>query len=359
MIGGTPVSFRDIRVPMRDSQGKIAGVCCLSRYMAKSFTGNDETGIGAGEYPSPAMRRTLKLAIAAARTRGIVLLSGESGSGKDYLARWIHDQSPYASGPFLSVNCAALPGELAESELFGHERGAFTGATVQKKGQLEMAEGGTILLNEIGELDLSLQAKLLAFLDTSSFLRVGGQKQVRVSARLIAATHRDLRTEVAQGRFLHPLFFRLSVLTIDVPPLRERLEDLPILVNEMMRKVALETQLTEIPQVDEQHLDALSKYPWPGNVRELRNVMERSLILWEGGRLTLSIDKGKDAGKISGVRVRYAPGKTLRDAHQEVTAYFIDETLRHCDGDKTKAAHLLGISRDAFYRYIKRMKWPS
>jgi len=284
---------------------------------------------------------------------------GESGSGKDHLARWIHDNSPYASGPFVSVNCAAIPRELAESELFGHERGAFTGAAVQKKGQLEMAEGGTILLNEIGELDLSLQAKLLAFLDTSSFLRVGGQKQVRVGARLIAATHRDLVREVSEGRFLGPFFYRLSVLTIEVPPLRERLEDLPVLVNEIMHKVALETQLSELPKIDEKHLKELSKYSWPGNVRELRNVIERSLILWDGIRLDMAIGTSREAADSSGIRIRYMPGKPLRKAHQEVTAYFIDETLRHCEGDKREAAVLLGISRDAFYRYFKKLNLRS
>ena len=170
------------------------------------------------------MRDCLELARIAAATNSIILLLGETGSGKDYIARWIDDQSRRSAGPYFALNCAALPRELAESELFGHEAGAFTGARARKKGLLELAEGGTLLLNEIGELPLSLQSKLLTFLDTRSFLRVGGDKGVKVDARLIAATHRDLGQEIAQGRFLEPLFYRLNVFPIQVPPLRERLE---------------------------------------------------------------------------------------------------------------------------------------
>ncbi len=163
-------------------------------------------------YPSKAMRAALHEARLAAATDSIILLQGESGSGKDYLARWIHDHSRRAPGPYFAVNCAAISKELAESELFGHERGSFTGALGRKRGLLELAEGGTLLLNEIGELTLPLQSKLLTFLDTRSFLRVGGEKSITVNARLIAATNRSLDTEVAQGRFLSPLFYRIVTI---------------------------------------------------------------------------------------------------------------------------------------------------
>lgn len=354
-VSGTPIRFQDIKVPLKDDKGNIAGICCLSRYSVGNSSEFEKDSIGLKECLSPAMQETLRVARSAAFSRGIVLLLGESGCGKDHLARWIHENSRCSSGPFLAVNCAALPKELAESELFGHELGAFTGARVQKRGQLEMAEGGTLLLNEIGELDLSLQAKLLSFLDTSSFLRVGGQKLVNVSARLLAATHRNLQREVAEGRFLAPLFYRLSVIPIRVPPLRERLEDIPMLAREIMARVAREAQLTEIPLIDKRHLEVLSNYHWPGNVRELRNVIERSLILWRGGRLKLVIGEAEDILKSSGIRIGYTPGKTLHEAHQEVTKYFMDESLHKCEGDKTKAAQLLGISRDSFYRYFKKL----
>ncbi len=354
-VSGIPVDFRDIRVPLRDSDNQIVGICCLSRCSPQSVTTIKMFGMDHQEWPSAAMRNCLKLARSAARSKGIVLLLGESGSGKDFLARWIHDHSPFASGPFLSVNCAALPRELAESELFGHERGAFTGATLRKKGQLELAEGGTILLNEIGELDLALQAKLLAFLDTSSFLRVGGVTAVRVNARLLAATHRDLKREVSENRFLDPLFYRLSVFPLEVPPLRERLEDIPILVKEILSKIAFEMQLKDLPIIDDDHLRSLSQYNWPGNVRELRNVIERSLMLWHGDRLRLVMDKTARTFVHSGIRIRYSEGRTLREAHQEVTKYLCREALRESKGSKREAAALLGISRDAFYRYIKKL----
>ena len=355
IVGHTPIRFHDIRVPLRDSENRTVGLCCLSRFKPEDSLRDVRTGSTPVEYPSSTWQDTLKLARSAARSKSIVLLLGESGSGKDYLARWIHDHSPYASGPFVSVNCAALPRELAESELFGHERGSFTGAAVRKKGQLEFAEGGTILLNEIGELDLSVQAKLLAFMDTSTFLRVGGETQIRVGSRLIAATHRDLDKEVSQGRFLGPLFYRLSVFPINVPPLRERLEDLPLLVEEVLARVASEMQLKKLPIIHDDQLSELSRYHWPGNVRELRNVMERSLMLWRGGRFDLVMAGIRERAGDPGIHVRYAAGTSLRDAHLEVTKYFCQEALRHCKGKKTEAAQLLGISRDAFYRYLKKL----
>lgn len=173
------------------------------------------------DYPSPVMQTVLAACREAAGTDSLVLLLGESGSGKDYLARYIHNHSKRAVGPYLSINCAAVPEELAESELFGHEHGAFTGTQGRKRGLLELAENGTLLLNEIGDLSLRLQAKLLTFLDTRKFTRVGGEKEVSVNARIIVATNRDLEKEAATGRFRQDLFYRLNVLSIEVPPLRE------------------------------------------------------------------------------------------------------------------------------------------
>ena len=229
----------------------------------------------------------MREASSAAASDGTVLLQGESGSGKDYLARWIHDHSKRALGPYFSLNCAAISRELAESELFGHERGAFTGAHGRKRGLLELAEGGTLLLNEIGELPLSLQSKLLTFLDTRSFLRVGGEKPINVNARIISATNRSLDDEVEEGRFLSALFYRINVFGITVPPLRDRIEDIPVLMEEIMSRLAVELQLTHLPYVDPAFAIALTRYDWPGNVRELRNALERALMLSDGHELEL------------------------------------------------------------------------
>ncbi len=358
-IGDTLVVFRDVWTPLKNEAGQVIGVCGVSRYETDREVPLSKSRSTIDDYPSKAMQEALKPARHGARFDGVILLQGESGSGKDHLARWIHNHSPRANGPFFSINCAALPRDLAESELFGHERGAFTGASVRKKGQLELAEGGTILLNEIGELDLLLQSKLLAFLDTSSFLRVGGEKAVRVDARLIAATHRDLDTEVAEERFLKPLMYRLNIFPVHVPPLRDRKEDIPVLVEEILARLAREMQLRRLPVIDGGHVRTLAQYHWPGNVRELRNVLERSLMLWQGGRFRLELPQARQkAGEPAEGQwthpVSYVRGRTLKEVHQEVTKYLCEQALLDCGGKKPEAAKLLGVSRDAFYRYVKK-----
>jgi PAS domain S-box-containing protein len=354
-IRGTLMTFHDTIVPLRDSKNNIIGICGIARDIT------ERSRILTNAHPpsessfSPAMQPTLDSARIAANTDSIVLLQGESGSGKDHLARWIHEHSRRASGPFFSINCAAVAKELAESELFGHERGAFTGATGRKRGMFELAEGGTILLNEIGELELSLQSKLLAFLDTQSFLRVGGEKHVQIDARLIAATHRNLETEVAEGQFLEPLFYRLSVFPVRVPSLRERTEDIPSLIDVILSGLAKEMQLNEVPIIRPQHLEILSQYAWPGNVRELRNVLERSLMLWKGGDFDLAMPISRPLDRGLSHTVRYVPGKSMRAVTNEVKSFMCAAALEVCKGNKKEAAKLLGISRDAFYRHIKQI----
>jgi DNA-binding NtrC family response regulator len=239
--------------------------------------------------------------------------------------------------------------------LFGHEAGAFTGARGRKRGLLELAEGGTLLLNEIGELSLSLQSKLLAFLDTRAFLRVGGQESVHVHARLVAATHRDLSVEVREGRFLRPLLYRLDVLSIKVPPVRDRIEDIPVLVEEIMSALASELQLPTIPEVDPSDIGMLTRYRWPGNVRELRNVLERAVMLWEGERLDLHLPLQEKPEDDWSYRLRFHSGRTLRDVTDEVTRSLCEEALRATGGNKKEAAQLLGISRAALYRTMERL----
>lgn len=347
-------TFLDVRVPVRDGRGEVIGICGICRDITERKKTISISHSGGSSYPSKAMSSIMELVIQIAGTDGTVLLQGESGTGKDYLARWIHDHSPRASSPFFSVNCAALPHELAESELFGHEAAAFTGARGRKKGLLELAEGGTLLLNEIGELPTALQAKLLTFLDSKSFLRVGGRSPVHVDARLVAATHRDLNLEVSEGRFLEPLFYRLNVFPVEVPPLRDRLEDIPILCEELMARVASEIQLSEIPVLEPSAIKALSSYQWPGNVRELRNVLERSLMLWTGGPFELALQTHQQNGEEWSFKTEFPPGRTLRDLTDDLIHSLCIEALRRSEGNRREAARLLKISRDSLYRYIAR-----
>lgn len=298
------------------------------------------------------MQVTMKRARIAANTEATILLQGESGSGKDFLARWIHDHSSRASFSYLAINCAALPPDLAESELFGHERGAFTGAVTSKRGLLELAEGGTLLLNEIGELSLSLQAKLLTFLDTWSFRRVGGSREIHVDARLIAATHRDLGEEIAAGRFLEPLYYRLNVLRIEIPPLRKRLEDLPILVDRLYAELTSKMLPSDVPEIDMSSIANLLDYSWPGNVRELKNVLERALMLAQGNRVVLRPPVNEVSR--NGLALATMQGETLSAAVEKLTKFMCEEALRVSGGNRKQAAECLGISRGAFYRYLEK-----
>ena len=354
-IKGVRFTLNTVLTPLRDAEGTIVGIYGISRDVTERKRTVPSLRPIAEAYPSPAMRAALHQARLAAATDSIILLQGESGSGKDYVARWIHDHSRRAPGPYLAVNCAAIPGELAESELFGHERGSFTGAHSRKRGLLELAEGGTLLLNEIGELTLSLQSKLLTFLDTRSFVRVGGEKNIRVNARIIAATNRSLETEVAEGRFLSPLLYRLNVFSIRVPPLRDRLEDIPVLVEEIISRLAVELQITDPPVIDTVSATALARYHWPGNVRELRNVVERSLILSHGEKLNVTLPS-TDPGHQEWSHVSSFPvqGLTLHDVTDEVIKSLLLEALRRCEGNRRQAARVLGIARDSLYRHMKR-----
>jgi len=355
MLKGIPRTLHEVRVPVKSLTGEIVGICGISREIPNRKKVRAGRTVPVPEhYHSEVMKATLREARFAAASDSIVLLLGESGSGKDYLARWIHDNSRRSAGPYFSVNCAAISKELAESELFGHEAGAFTGATGRKRGLLELAEGGTLLLNEIGELPLALQSKLLAFLDTKSFLRVGGDTSIRINARLIAATHRDLETEIVEGRFVSALFFRLNVFSLRVPSLRERLEDIPVLVDEIITGLMAELQLTHRPSVDPEDINKLMRYSWPGNVRELRNVLERALMLASGDRLNLTLPSQEEGSQQWAHTVRFTPRRSLHDVVSEVARSLCEYALRSTGGNRKDAARLLRISRGALYRYMKR-----
>lgn len=351
-VNGIPLTFHDKRVPLRDNTGRVTGIFGIARNITELTKSALQPQVKPSpeSYCSKAMRECLGQARIAAATSSIILLLGETGSGKDYLARWIHDQSRRASGPYFALNCAAVPHELAESELFGHEPGAFTGARARKKGLLELAEGGTLLLNEIGELPLSIQSKLLTFLDTKSFLRVGGDKALKVDARLIAATHRDLGKEIAEGRFLEPLFHRLNVFPIQVPPLRDRLEDIPVLVREILDKLATEMQIAGAPEFNSEQINTLGRYDWPGNVRELRNVLERALIL--AGKESLRFVIPGSAETEWKFTSSFPAAQGLLEVKEDLMRALCREAVRRCNGNKTAAAKLLGISRNALYRHM-------
>lgn len=354
-VSGTLTTFLETKAPLRDESGAIIGISGIARNITDRTRRNLVVNETTSEYTSSAMKTVFAEARLVAYQESLALLLGESGSGKDYMARFIHDNSPRANGPFFAINCASVAPELAESELFGHEQGAFTGARARKRGLLELAEGGTLFLNEIGELSPTLQAKLLTFLDTKSFTRVGGEKNTTVNARLLAATNKDLEKEVAGGRFRRDLFHRLNVFSIRIPPLRERREDIPILVREIVSQLRRDIRLSEEPVFGDDALELLQAYDWPGNVRELRNALERALILTGGGRIApswLGLDQRDDDWSFS---TNFPVDRSLNDVAKDLKRAMVYEALRRCNNSPTRAARLLGISRNSLNHYIKTL----
>jgi DNA-binding NtrC family response regulator len=287
-----------------------------------------------------------------AQSKSTVLITGETGTGKELAARAIHDRSAQREMPLIKVNCAAIPETLLESELFGHVRGAFTGATSNKKGKFALADGGTIFLDEIGTLTNALQSKLLRVLQEREFEPLGAERTQKVDLRVIAATNRDLRAMVGDGRFQEDLYYRLSVIPVELPPLRERRDDVPLLVDHFVRKHVGRTG-KRIERVDKPALDALSAYDWPGNVRELENTIERAVVLATGPLI--------DAGAISmvGASAATAPGLPSLRLHQNVEwteRESIRRALRQAGGVKKDAAELLGISQRALSYYLGKYR---
>jgi DNA-binding NtrC family response regulator len=298
---------------------------------------------------SPALEATVKQSRAVAPTSATVLLTGENGTGKEMLARAIHEESARSHGPFVAVSCAALPETLIESELFGHEKGAFTGATQARKGRFELADGGTLFLDEISELTPNVQVKLLRVLQEREFERVGGSKTVAVDIRLIAACNRDLEQEVECGRFRSDLFFRLNVVPLELPPLRHRHEDIPLLAAHFAAKAADKHGRTR-PELEPALIEALQEYDWPGNVRELENLMERLVVLTTAPSLGLEFLPEK--------MLRAAPDATATDettlegAISALKRRMITAALQAESGNKVAAAKRLGISRSYLHRLL-------
>jgi two-component system nitrogen regulation response regulator GlnG len=301
-----------------------------------------------------------------------VLITGESGTGKELVARAVYQHGPRAKGPFLALNCAAIPEQLLESELFGHEKGAFTGADRRRIGKFEQCHGGTIFLDEIGDMPLSLQAKVLRLLQEQAFERVGGNETIRTDVRLIAATHRDLKAWSAEGKFRADLYYRLSVFTIPLPPLRERGDDLPLLVQHYLRRFSRELG-RDVRQVAPEALARLRNYSWPGNIRELQSVLKQALLQAKGtvllpaflpelpggaGETVPATPSGEEPGVetfvirerlTSDVRELYA------EAHRQLDRQLLPRVLEYTRGSKHEAALLLGIARQTLRLKVREI----
>jgi DNA-binding NtrC family response regulator len=301
---------------------------------------------------SPAMQEIFATVSRVAQTRATVLLAGESGVGKDVIARAIHFNSPRRDRPFVKINCTALPENLMESELFGYEKGAFTGANVSKPGKFEQADTGTVFLDEIGDVPPNIQVKLLRILQEREFERLGSNKTRHIDVRVIAATNVDLRAALEQGTFREDLYYRLNVVPIDIPPLRERKEDIPYLAEHFVRKLArdLDSPVTGIGQGA---LAKLTTYHWPGNVRELENVLERSMVLANATVLDTG-DIRLDTTTRAPVEAQdlFLPAGMSLDAYEQ---YIIREALKRADGNKSQAARLLGLTRNALRYRLTQM----
>jgi DNA-binding NtrC family response regulator len=297
---------------------------------------------------SPALRRVIDVATQAAPSQATVLVLGESGTGKELLARYIHERSARSRGPFVAVNCAAIPETILESELFGHERGAFTGATSKKDGRFAKAAGGTLFLDEIGELSPTVQVKLLRVLQEGEYEPLGGNT-ARADVRIVAATNRDLVAEVAAGRFREDLYYRLNVIAITAPPLRARREDIPLLVDHFLGLYCAKNARPRL-QPTGGALQRLGDYAWPGNVRELENAIERAVVLSRSDALAEGDlpDHIATAPRSKTTQLTFEIGTPL----EEIELRVIRETLRHTKGDKSVAAQLLGISTRTIYRKL-------
>ncbi len=297
---------------------------------------------------SDVMKRIFEIVKQVAPTRASVLITGESGVGKEMIADAIHYLSPRKEKPYVKVHCAALTETLLESELFGHEKGAFTGAIARKRGRFELANHGTIFLDEIGEVNQSVQIKLLRVLQEKKFERVGGEETIEVDVRIIAATNRNLKEEIEKGNFREDLYYRLNVVNIHIPPLRERKEDIPLLISHFIKEISKENNKL-IEGIDSKARMALYNYSWPGNVRELRNCIESAIVMCKGNVITLEDLPPMVRQDSDGDYIKLTSGITLAEAEKEIIRF----TLQKQNGNKSKTAEILGIGRKTLHRKIQ------
>jgi transcriptional regulator with GAF, ATPase, and Fis domain len=310
---------------------------------AMAFT-ERQTGVPPVIGQSPPWRHVLRQAAQVAATDTTVFLQGESGTGKEVVARFIHRASPRRNGPFVAINCAALPEQLLESELFGYERGAFTGAHLSKAGHIEVASSGVLFLDEVSEMSLTAQAKLLRVLQEREFQRLGGTRVVKANVRVIAASNRDLQSAVTESRFREDLFYRLRVFDIYIPPLRERRGDIPLLTDAFLQAFSRSTGCSSAGLTADAQ-DMLSQYEWPGNVRELHNALERAAILCEGGPITAEHLSLRGPGVAAPKRRPILP---------DVERRAIEQALHETAWNKSKAARRLGITRTQLYGRLRK-----
>jgi len=290
------------------------------------------------------MRRVLEMVATVAKTDATVMIRGESGTGKELVARAIHSNSNRRYAPIISVNCGAFTETLLESELFGHEKGAFTGASARRRGKIERADKGTIFFDEIGNITSKMQMDLLRVIETKQFTRLGGEKPIEVDFRIISATNRDLEEGVAAGEFREDLYFRLNVFTIDIAPLRERTEDIPLLADYFVQKYA-QSMTRGVKGISADAMKMLEAYDWPGNARELRNVIERAIVLCSGDEIT-----ARDLSFPFRYRMKQPGGDTL----EEVEKSHVTRILERADWNISHAATVLGIDRTTLYSKIKK-----
>jgi two-component system NtrC family response regulator len=295
----------------------------------------------------PAMQRICRTIEKVAPTSATVLILGESGTGKELFARALHDLSPRAGERFVAINCAAIPETLLESELFGHEKGAFTGAVKQTPGKIETANGGTLFLDEIGDLPLALQAKLLRFLQERVIERIGGRQEIPVDVRIVCATHQTLKEQTTTGRFREDLYYRLAEIVVEIPALRARSGDVALLAHNFVRRIAAEQRRGSVTLMPEA-LSALEAHAWPGNVRELENVIKRAVIMAEGNRITAA-----DVGLAPNSDADLAHFN-LRQVREEAEKHAVLRVLARVNGNLSKAAELLGVSRPTLYDLMHR-----
>jgi len=300
---------------------------------------------------SPAMQKAVGVLMRIAPTRSTVLLLGESGVGKELFARAIHYNSPRQQGPWIPLNCSAIPESIIESELFGHERGSFTGAFRQTRGKFEIAQDGTIFLDEIAEMNLGVQTKLLRVLEEKELMRVGGNRAIRIDVRLVAATNRDLEEQMRSGQFREDLYFRLNVVTIRVPSLRERREDLPLLAEQFVEEAARDNGAPR-RRLQPAVMDLFARYSWPGNVRELKNLLENLVLTTTGPEITVAHlpERLRLPGSADREPEPFRPGMSMKEAEREL----IRRTLEHVRGNRTHAARMLRIGIRTLQRKIVR-----
>jgi two-component system response regulator AtoC len=296
------------------------------------------------------MNRAVELAEKTAASNATVLLLGESGTGKEIFAHFIHDRSERRSRPFVVINCVGLSRDLLESDLFGHEKGAFTGAHQLKKGKVELGDGGTIFLDEIGDISLELQTKLLRFLQEREFERVGGTRPIRVDVRIVAATSRDLHRFVAEGRFREDLYYRLNVVAISLPPLRDRKEDVPVLAQAFLQRLAIETK-KNFTGISDEAMNRLVSYDWPGNVRELVNVLERALVIGEGPEVGLQ----DLPPEVYGHKAPVLDGMSYQQAVLAYRREMVSRALSKNQGNRIAAARELGLHEKSLSRLIRSL----